>query len=450
MRNKNEKKQERELEKKALELEKKLLEKKLAEAEIEARRKNTDNVAENKQEDTSYADLNKQTEETSQYADEIITASLAYKEEYDEHSAIEAELFFAQKAESGPVKAEDVASAYDFIESATKKMNTHTARIAGGWGEKRGARIIREIAQDSLNAACRLEPFDSRMLRGRGSFVILGGFYALCLILYLISFAAKDIAGVIITLVVFLLFTVGTVIILSLLVGFPWFEKLYPKKISYNVVAELVPKSEVKQTLIVSCNYDSPLGNNFKIKAHIMPKVLLGAVLSAVIFIVFCILKMSIKPHTVAQIVVLTVLPFVLCTIAIVALSGYISLSKNKVKENNGMGVATALAAVKYLVHNGLIPDDCKIVFVALAAENAGHGGAEEFVCHHNNEKDFFVNPVAINFGELRDDKITVVTKDFLHAQSYDENLVNKCMEAIREQDGKVESYNGIVNSLYG
>lgn len=423
----SEKKQARELEKKAIELEKRLLEKQSLEEQAQKIKNNFD-------------------------GDEVKAEDEELFEQYDEGKLDDAKTDRRSDGESHnrSIKVEDMLDYCDFIESTVKKINTNTARVAGSWGEKRGARMLRELSQDALNAPSRLEPFDSRMLRGRGSFVVLGAWYAVCLVLYLLSFIPRGVGGVVMTAVVCLMFMLGVAAIISLLLGFSWFEKIYPKKISYNVVSELNCKVEAKRTLIVSCNYDSPLGNNFKTKIHIMPKVLLGAVFSTVLFVIFCIIKMSIAPHTVTQIAVLIVLPFVICAIAVVALVAYVSLSKNKVKENNGLGVATTLTALKYLNDNRLISEDCRVVFVAFAAENAGHGGAEEFVALHGQDKDFFVNPMAVNFGDIKDDKITVVTKDILHAQIYDESLAESSIEAIKQKDIAVERYDGNFNCLCG
>jgi|GEM_PF-808480 len=469
MRDKSAKKQEKELEKKALELEKKLALKMLAQKESEDKENaeneqvdalekesiNIDNMADNalrasdeeisvaKEQEIAEQELAEQEHETEQ------KEAVELKDEATS-ARVQKIGFTRSKKHSSEIDMEDIVDYCDYIEATAKKLNSHTARTAGGWGEKRGARMLRELSQASLLAPSRLEPVDSRFLRGRGSFFVLGVWYAICLVLYLASFSMPNAGGVIMTAVTLFLFIAGVVVILSLILGFQWFKKLYPKKVSYNVVSVLEPKSEVRRTVIVSCNYDSPLGNNFETKVNIMPSIMLGALISLVLFVVFCIIKMSVVPDVPSEIVGLTVLPILLSVVAIAALVGYISLSKKRVKDGNGLGVSTTLATVKYFVDKDMIPSDCKVIFVAFSADNAGHGGAEEFVELHKKEENFFVNPVAINFGEILDETLTVVSKDAIHAQSYDSELVSLCVEAAKEQGMPIDNFSGYINSIYG
>ena len=96
-------------------------------------------------------------------------------EENTEQTAQEEEPFVEPEPELEPVDY------YEFMETTSKKMEIHKARVAGSWGEKRAARMIRDDSNSLLGIPSRLEPFYSREFKGRPCFIVLGVLYA-CLL----------------------------------------------------------------------------------------------------------------------------------------------------------------------------------------------------------------------------------------------------------------------------
>lgn len=434
MRDKTNKKQLKELEKKALELEEKL---KIKDAATKAapsfQGENQANV------DEPLADVD----------DENIVSQSSENFFDGKDKDLKDNAETAVSKVQNKIIAEDLVDYCDFIESEKTKLDKHVGRIAGSGGEKRAAASLRDLLLRTVSERSYLEPFKSQRLRGKGSLVVLGGVFAFFLLLFLISFSFSGIANIIFSSVVLVLFCLSFLIIITLALGFPIFKFLYPKRVSYNVVSEVVSSERPNKTVIITTNYDSKLGYNFKIKENVAALLVLLSLISLIIVAVLMRLKISLSPLNSASFIGILLPSFFIGVFFSTFLILGISLSKIKAVDNNGYGALTALAAVKYLKDKNILPKDIKVVFASFAADNAGHGGAEGFLVQHE-EEGLFENAQMLNFGDMTDSNLTVVSRDFFRNQKYDKNLIENCIDAAVENDLIIDNYLGYLNSTQG
>lgn len=310
----------------------------------------------------------------------------------------------------------------EFMETESKKMENHKARVAGSWGEKRAARMIRDDSIKLLGIPSRMEPFYSRRFKGRPCFMLIGIVYAVCLALFLTSFAG-GVYGYVSAAISLVGILLSTGFLVSLYIGLPFAQKFLKKTTSYNVVSTVKAKEECKRNIIISANYDSQYGNNFKISDKARFWIIAVSLGSIALFVLFNLIRLIVSVESVAAKASLIVLSCIFSVPSILALILTFSLSKNKIEENNGLSTAVALTTVRYLIDEDLIPKDTAVTFVAFGGENAGHDGANAFVKRHADTS-LFENATLINVGDIIERKYFVATVDGVHKHTFDESLV--------------------------
>ncbi|MGN0796153.1 MAG: M28 family peptidase [Christensenellales bacterium] len=337
---------------------------------------------------------------------------------------------------------------YEFIETETKKMENHKARVAGSWGEKRAARMIRDDSIKLLGIPSRLEPFYSRSFKGRPCFLLLGIVYAVCFILFLTSFAG-GIYGYVSAAVSLVGMIVSTAFLVSLYIGYPFAQKLLKKTTSYNVVSTVKAKGEAKKNIIISANYDSKYGNNFKISDKVRFWLIEVSLITIAVFALLVIVRLIVGVETVAAKASLIVISAIFAIPSILILILTFSLSKNKVEENNGLSTSVALAAVRYLIDEDMIKKDTAVTFVAFGGENAGHDGANAFVEQHKDTP-MFENAVFINMEDIIERKYFVATTDGVHKHDFDRSLVDLAKDVADELEIEINEEGKNFGALSG
>ena len=76
------------------------------------------------------------------------------------------------------ISNDDMKSAIDFVEEFTEELKAYPNRITASKDETACARAIRNRLHDETDAKTRLEAFAAPVLLGRGSFLLLGIWYA--------------------------------------------------------------------------------------------------------------------------------------------------------------------------------------------------------------------------------------------------------------------------------
>lgn len=218
---------------------------------------------------------------------------------------------------------------------------------------------------DETDAKTRLEAFDASPLLGRGSFLLIGIWYAICYVMYFVSFAGGRVTGAMLTLLSLVMFLGGGSVFLLMYLGNSKLGKVLPKKVSYNVVSESCNDvKNAKNVLIVCDNHDATLGSPVKDFNLVRKLCMIVAPVSVFIFILFCILKMAIGTegaNVAAKISAFTILPFVSGIFGIAAFVIHFSPFEKFARENNGVATSIAMATYAYFAEQPeLLADDAK------------------------------------------------------------------------------------------
>ncbi|TFG19204.1 MAG: M28 family peptidase [Promethearchaeota archaeon] len=214
-------------------------------------------------------------------------------------------------------------------------------------------------------------------------------------------------------------------------------DPLYPKKTSVNVIGEINPKEEWKQTLMFSAHLDSAYQFNFNLY---MPKtfnyfliglpiVLVIEIFAAIIFFITSWIFSVPKP-------VFNIIGVVLAII-IVPMGSMLFWFKTKWcvmgANDNLSGIAITQGIAETLGKNQeLIPKNTKILLVAFGSEEAGLRGAKRWVKRHKdelNEKPFYY----LNFdGVAKANDIHIINAEVTLGVTYNPEIVGMVVTAAK------------------
>lgn len=354
------------------------------------------------------------------------------------------------------INKEDMQSAMDFVEEFSHELSKYPHRITASKDETACARAIRNRLHDETDAKTRLEAFNTPPLLGRGSFLLLGIWYALCYVVYFVSFAGGRVAGALVTLLSLVMFLSGGSVIILMYLGSRKAGKILPKKVSYNVVSESCKdEKNVKNTLVICDNHDATLGSPIKDFNLVRKLSMIIAPLSVFVFVLFCILKMAIGTqgdNVAAKISAFTILPFVSGIFGISAFVLHFSPMERFARENNGVATAVAMATYAYFAEQPeLLADNTKIVYVSFGAENSGHGGSNAFLEAHPE----FASAKVLAIGDVLSDNFQVAERDALRNIDFSIDVVSAVHASAIEQGITVstmphDSFLHKFNSLHG
>ena len=354
------------------------------------------------------------------------------------------------------INKEDMQSAMDFVEQFSHELSKYPHRITASKDETACARAIRNRLHDETDAKTRLEAFNTPPLLGRGSFLLLGIWYALCYVVYFVSFAGGRVAGALVTLLSLVMFLSGGSVLILMYLGSRKAGKILPKKVSYNVVSESCKDDKnVKNTLVICDNHDATLGSPIKDFDLVRKLSMIIAPLSVFVFVLFCILKMAIGTqgeNVAAKISAFTILPFVSGIFGIAAFVLHFSPMERFARENNGVATAVAMATYAYFAEQPeLLADNTKIVYVSFGAENSGHGGSNAFLEAHPE----FASAKVLAIGDVLSDNFQVAERDALRNIDFSIDVVSAVHASAIEQGITVstmphDSFLHKFNSLHG
>ena len=354
------------------------------------------------------------------------------------------------------ISKEDMQSAMDFVEDFSHELEKYPHRIAASKDETACARAIRNRLHDETDAKTRLEAFAASPLLGRGSFLLIGIWYAICYVMYFVSFAGGRVTGAMLTLLSLVMFLGGGSVFLLMYLGNSKLGKVLHKKVSYNVVSESQKDdTPPKNVLIVCDNHDATLGSPIKDFDLVRKLSMIIAPLSVFVFVLFCILKMAIGTqgdNVAAKISAFTILPFVSGIFGIAAFVLHFSPMERFARENNGVATAVAMATYAYFAEQPeLLADNTKIVYVSFGAENSGHGGSNAFLEAHPE----FASAKVLAIGDVLSDNFQVAERDALRNIDFSIDVVSAVHASAIEQGITVstmphDSFLHKFNSLHG
>lgn len=324
------------------------------------------------------------------------------------------------------INGDDMKSAIDFVEEFSEELKKYPHRITASKDETACARAIRNRLHDETDAKTRLEAFAAPTLLGRGSFLLMGIWYAICNVVYFVSFAGDRVAGALVTLLSLVLFLAGGSVFTAMYLGSGKLGKLLPKKVSYNVVSESQKDGDTpKNTLIICDNHDATLGSPIKDFNLVRKLSMIIAPVSVFIFVLFCILKMAIGTqgdNVAAKISAFTILPFVSGIFGIAAFVLHFSPLERFSRENNGAATAVAMATYAYFAEQPeLLANNTKIVYVSFGAENSGHSGSRAFVEAHPE----FASAKVLAIGDILGGAFQVAERDCVRNVDFSIDMVS-------------------------
>ncbi len=325
------------------------------------------------------------------------------------------------------VSPEDLLDACDFIDEFKEELFSIKGKLAGTANETEAARTIRNRLHDESDVLTRLEAYKAHPLAGRATMTIMAGWYTLCLVVYLISFAGGKVAGILVTLLSLFMFLGGLGALGLIFLG--GLQKvantIFPNKVSYNVVSEFGPKKAERgkeRTFIIASSHDDLLGGYIADMKTFRKVIMIGLPISLAIFVLFCILKMAIGDDTPAKIACFMIIPFLSSAFGIFLMATHFSLNAQNARVNSGVGTSVALACYSYFAeHPDLVPDDVKVVFASFGGENSAHGGSRAFVNSHPEITDAKV----ICIGDICSNNFSISTGDALRKIKADKCLVD-------------------------
>ena len=215
---------------------------------------------------------------------------------------------------------------------------------------------------------------------------------------------------------------------------------LFPKKTSANVIGEINPKKEWKQTLMFSAHLDSAYQFNFNLY---MPRTFDYFLIGLPILLVILIL-VSITYFILNWILSLTVPFFIYIGIGLAVIIVPMASMLFFFKTNWAvLGANDNLSGIALLQGIGdtlgkkkqLIPNHTKILLVAFGSEEAGLRGAKNWVKKHKEEleeKSFYF----LNFdGIAKSDDVHIIHKEKTLGVTYNPKIVEMIVQAAKDID---------------
>lgn len=318
-----------------------------------------------------------------------------------------------------------------FCEELSASLSDYADGLTSTVEETACARKLRD--ELSPYAVTRLEAFRTSPYAGRNCCGLLGAVYALAAVFYFVSFGGSRADGVILVLVALGIFVCGGVAAGAAFLGAEKAVKcLYPKKVSYNVFSENMPlkKQQGNKLVVIASNHDASPGSYF-VNFSLVRKVVFTVVpVSAVLFVMFCLVKIFVGSDTVAKITSLSVIPFINALAGISALVLHFSPFQRHARENNG--VATSVSAAVYrrlLASPELLPEGTRVCFVSFGGENSAHAGSRAFAAAHPETK----GALALVIGDIQSSATALVKKDALRGIEFSHSAQEALFGAVED-----------------
>lgn len=336
--------------------------------------------------------------------------------------------------ENSVVSSDDLHDGIDFVSEFSVELQQYKNRITGSRSETACARTIRRRLADETGATVRLEAYKSYPLLGRGSLPIFGLWYILCYVLYFVSFAGNRLSGILLSLLALGVYALGGAAMLLMYAGKRKLRGLLTQKVSYNVVSEFSKnkdKLKKERVFIIADNHDAELGN-FITDYRIISKLAhIFVPLTAVVFVLFCIIKMAVGTDTPAKITALTVIPSVMGVLGIATTMLRFSPFERHAKQNNGIATSIAMATFAYFAEQPhLVPDDARIVYASFGGENSAHGGSEAFVKAHPE----FQGANVLCIGNIESGELKIADMNAMRKIRYSTPVVSVIRSSAYEQ----------------
>lgn len=344
----------------------------------------------------------------------------------------------AAEAEESPVeeKSYDTDSERVIRTVIERAEGVSVARFAGSAEEKKAAKELRDLFEAELKTPARLEPFDVHPLAGRQGLPVYGLIY----LVSLIAFFFLPPLGLVLTVIL------GALLVIQIHFNGNFFNGLFPKRTSYNVVSVVEKdRRRTEKTIVLASHYDADYGRPDIIRGFAPDdvnkryrNVCLAVVAGSIVLLFVMSLIRTIFHLGVAFTVVLCLIALITSGASIAYLCTYATYIKSGAyKSKSGLsGAGVALAVGKHFADNPEeLPDNVRIIVAAFGSKNAGAKGSEQFVHTHWNKDDLLVNPVILNLDKLYTGDYQLISEDKLLNLQYDKELCDAVFASL-EQGG--------------
>lgn len=332
------------------------------------------------------------------------------------------------------ISQEDMVDCMDFVNDFSSELKKYPHRTTASDDETACARAIRNRLHDETDAKTRLEAFNAHPILGRGAFMLLGAWLAFCYLLYFISFAGNSMVSMLLTLFTLVVFLIGSGIIISLYLGKRTFCKLLPSKPCYNVVSECETESDEKKRIFVICdNHDAMMGSSLKDFDMLRKLCIIVTPIVAIVFVIFCILKMAMGiegANAGAKITVFAIVPTMFGVPGVMLCLMHYSFRPRYARETNGIQTAVAMATYAYFVDNEMIGDGIKLVYASFGGEYSAHAGSYAFTLAHPELADATV----LCIGDIMSGDFSVAEYDPIRKKEFSAEVVAQTLASANEQ----------------
>ncbi|MDR1905685.1 MAG: M28 family peptidase [Clostridiales bacterium] len=323
-----------------------------------------------------------------------------------------------------------------------RKFEKHGPRLPGSEEEQKAADALVKEIKLQTGADAKKEEFVIHPNSGVGAIPYLGYLSYVALAFYFLTFVeALDAAFGIIALV---LMTCMWVFAVSHVFRYrTWFDFLFKKSKSNNVVAELPARSgRHEYTIIYSGHIDTSWNWNLAAygnPAKMIPLIAAGIV-STLTFAVFTYIKVFAGFHL-EDYSIMVIAPAI-CGVFFFPLCIFLSHKKEKASPgamDNLTGIGLALETFKYYKENpSALPDNVRIVFAGMGSEEAGLRGSFAYVKEHfGKEGDDMLIPektYVVNIDSIADEGFfEVVQGDIWQTTRFDKEMCDMAFDAMTE-----------------
>lgn len=305
----------------------------------------------------------------------------------------------------------------EYCEELRKSLADYADGLTSTREETACARRLRD--ELSPYAVTRMEAFRTSPYAGRNCCALFGVVYFLAALFYFVSFGGSRADGIILIFVALGIFVLGGIAAGAAFLGAKKAVAcIFPKKISYNVFSENMPLKNQRddRLVVIASNHDAAPGSYFTDFDRVRKVVFVVAPVSAVLFVLFCIVKICVGSDTVPKITSLSILPFFDALAGIGVLLLHFSPFQRHARENNGISTAVSLAVYRKLLREPeLLPEGTRVCFVSFGGENSAHAGSRAFAAAHPEIK----GAKALVIGDIEGGRFAYLRRDALRKTEF-------------------------------
>lgn len=228
-----------------------------------------------------------------------------------------------------------------------------------------------------------------------------------------------------------------------------FWDFVFKKEKARNIITEIAPVSgKTEYSIFLGAHYDSSWCWKLAVKNPDTAIIkLIYGVLSVLGMMAFCLVKICLE-FGVFEWDVMNTVSIVCYTVPLAFLPGFFWITQFTSQDktigspgamDNLTGIGINMMLMKHFAqHPEELPENCRLVNVGFAAEEAGLKGSKAYVEAHKNDPDF-KNCYVINLDSIADpDHFEAVKGDLWQGTHFDKNLIDLTFQSMRES--------GIVN----